>query len=271
MDKKLISNDCADRAKTSVLAPHLIKSKDNDFFKKIKSYCVGSSSAKYRKGDNCLIAEGEKTYREALAVLNLRNTIVSESYFDSTDADLSHSTVFADNLFDSISELKTSQGILGIFDVPHFDINTASLSRVVILEGIQDPNNIGAIIRNAHCLGFEAVFLGEGCARPFSPKVIRSSMGSVFHIPVIAGTTLEQIQELREQDFSIVGTAMSGNEEVRPFEKVAILIGSEGSGLSAEALELCDYNFKIKMHNKAESLNAAVASGIAMYLFAGQG
>jgi len=244
----------------------LIKSKDNDFFKRIKSYS-SAGGAKYRKRDNCLIAEGEKTYAEALKTLKLKNTIVSESYLASTNESFQNLTIFADSLFDSISELKTSQGILGVFEIPSYDIDMTALSRVVVLENIQDPKNVGAIIRNAHCLGYEAVFLGEGCAQPFSPKVIRSSMGASFHLPVIAGSTLTQMQELKGSDFTLVGTAMSGEEAVPQFEKVALVIGNEGSGLSQEALELCDYSFKIKMSNQAESLNAAVASGIAMYLF----
>ena len=244
----------------------LIKSKDNDFFKRIKSY-NSAGGAKYRKRDNCLIVEGEKTYAEALKVLKLKSTIVSESYLTSTNESFQNLTIFADSLFDSISELKTSQGILGIFELPNYDIDMTALSRVVVLENVQDPKNVGAIIRNAHCLGYEAVFLGEGCAQPFSPKVIRSSMGASFHLPVIAGSTLTQMQELKDSGFTLIGTAMSGEEAVPQFEEVALVIGNEGSGLSQEALELCDYSFKIKMSDQAESLNAAVASGIAMYLF----
>ena len=245
----------------------LIKSKDNDFFKRIKSYS-SAGGAKYRKRDSCLIAEGEKIYAEALKTLKLKNTIVSKSYLASTNESFQSLTVFADSLFDSISELKTSQGILGVFEIPSYDIDKTALSRVVVLENIQDPKNVGAIIRNAHCLGYEAVFLGEGCAQPFSPKVIRSSMGASFHLPVIAGSTLTQLQELKDCDFVLVGTAMSGKEAVPQFEKAALIIGNEGSGLSKEALEFCDYVFRIKMRDSAESLNAAVASGITMYLFA---
>ena len=246
---------------------HLIKSKDNDFFKRVKSY----AQAKYRRRDNCLIAEGEKLYKEALLTLKLKNTIASQSYLAHHPEDFQNLTIFADSLFDSVSELKTNQGILGIFEIPSFDLDMTALSKVVVLEGIQDPKNLGAIIRSAHCLGYQAVFVNDGCAQAFSPKAIRSSMGSVFHLPVIAASTAEQLQELKNNDFALVATALSGKEDLPQFEKVALVIGSEGSGLSKETLELCDYVFRIKMHGGAESLNAAVASGIAMYLFAGTG
>ncbi|MCL2402891.1 MAG: RNA methyltransferase [Coriobacteriia bacterium] len=248
----------------------LIRSRDNDFYKKLKSY----GQSKYRKRDNCLIADGEKVYQEARSRLKLLYTIVSESYFEThlhpqiADEDGSKLTVFADNLFESLSECKTSQGILGVFEIPIFKLETATLNRVAVLEGIQDPKNVGAIIRNAHCLGYEAVFLGEGCATAFSPKVIRSSMGSVFHIPTLSadGSIEGIIQDLKAAGFSVVGTASSGSEEVRQFEKIALIIGSEGSGLSEQTTALCDHLFRIKISPSAESLNAAVASGIAMYV-----
>ncbi|MCL2437861.1 MAG: RNA methyltransferase [Coriobacteriia bacterium] len=251
----------------SISAPRFITSRDNDFFKQIKSYQL----AKYRKQDNCFLAEGEKVYYEACRKLKLRYTIVSESYFLAhpyvAGDDAAKASVFADNIFESVSDLKTNQGILGIFELPVFNLEISRLSRVALLEKVQDPKNVGAIIRNAHCLGYEAVFLDEDCAAPFSPKVIRSSTGSVFHVPVLSGDILQHIQELKSAGFALVGTTLAGKEEVQTADKVALLVGNEGGGLSNQALALCDYLFRIKMNPEAESLNAAVASGIAMYLF----
>jgi len=255
--------------------PHLIRSKDNDFFKLIKSY----ASAKARKRDRVLLAEGEKTYAEALATLKLRNTIVAESYFDAANPKTCASpepaqlTVFADSLFDAVADLKTSQGIIGVFEQPTVTMESLDfelLTRVVVLDGVQDPSNVGAIIRSAHCLGFQAVLLGEGSAQPFSPKVIRSSMGSVFHVPVIEASVADYIAQLKAAGFAVVGTALSGSADVPKSLKLALLIGSEGRGLSPDILEQCDHIFSIKMSDSAESLNAAVASGIAMYVLGEQ-
>lgn len=93
-------------------------------------------------------------------------------------------------------------------------------------------------------------------------------MGSVFHIPTLSadGSIEGIIQDLKAAGFSVVGTASSGSEEVRQFEKIALIIGSEGSGLSEQTTALCDHLFRIKISPSAESLNAAVASGIAMYV-----
>jgi len=265
----------------------IISSKQNDFFKKIKSYRL----AKYRKQDNIVLVEGQKVYDEALSRLKPIFTVISESYLDKHE-DM-HTIVpsnlpfekgqnlegqqgreqehrylaMSDSLFATLSELKTDQGILGVFEIPKFQVDLMSLSRVVILEGVQDPTNVGAIIRNAHGLGYGAVFLGEECAHPFSPKAIRASMGSVFHIPVVSCTLFEQIQRLKDEDFVIVATDLAGDSKAAPFKKCALLIGSEGKGLSVEALSMSDEIFTIEMRNNAESLNAAVASGIAMYLF----
>jgi TrmH family RNA methyltransferase len=254
----------------------VIKSRQNDFYKQLKSYQL----AKYRKRDNCLVAEGDKLYREAASTLPLRYTVVSESYLAAhpqlldehsslAEAGLEQGrlSIFANDLFESVSELKTSQGILGVFEQPTAVIDVADQQRVLMLEDMQDPKNLGSIVRSAHALGYGAVFLAGACASPFSPKAIRASMGSVFHVPLLSVDLQQQISELKAADFTIVGTALNGDADARKTDKLALLIGNEGSGLSAGAQELCDNLFTIPMHNKAESLNAAVASGIAMYIF----
>ncbi|MCL2808243.1 MAG: RNA methyltransferase [Coriobacteriia bacterium] len=269
----------------------VIRSKENSFYKRIKSY----QSAKYRKQDNCFVAEGEKLLFEALASCSLKHILMSQSYYMQAVQQLSaphdHQTlkpalrllhvaeessaqlltVLSDNLFCSLSELKTSQGVLGVFELPAHEVDVSGFNKVVVLEGVQDPKNVGAIIRSAHCLGYEAVVLDCCCAQPFSPKVIRSSMGSVFHVPVVScqapGQLLQQIAKLKDSGFYIVGTALSGTEKVVAKAKIALLIGSEGGGLSSQSMELCDHIFTITMAESAQSLNAAVACGIALYLF----
>jgi len=259
-----------------------IRSKDNDFFKRIKSYAL----SKYRRRDNVLLVEGQKTYDEALSSLTLVYTVVSESYLSKNreicvgsgtqDGSVQHEhglrnlRVLSDALFALLSELKTSQGILGVFEAPVFDLDIATLSRVVVLEGVQDPKNVGVIIRTAHCLSYQAVFLGAGCAHAYSPKVIRASMGSSFHVPTVAGSTVGQIEQLKDSGFLLIGADVSGSEELPEGllvdQKIALVIGGEGSGLSQEVLMLCDYRFRLKICESAESLNAAVASGIIMYI-----
>ncbi|MCL2379592.1 MAG: RNA methyltransferase [Coriobacteriia bacterium] len=250
----------------------IITSSGNDFFKQVKSYSV----SKYRKRDDILLVEGQRIYDEALVRLTPVYTIVSESYLGKHDAavleGLPNLRVLTDSLFNSLSELKTSQGILGVFKVPTFDdVDVTSLNRLVVLEGVQDPKNVGAIIRSAHCLGYQAVFLGDGCASPFSPKVIRSSMGSSIYLPTFADDTLAQLRQLKDSGFFLIGTDLSGSEDVLQdmdaLCKIAIVIGAEGRGLSSGVLELCDYRFKVSICESAESLNVSVASGIIMHIF----
>jgi len=248
----------------------LIRSKDNDFYKKLKSY----GQSKYRKRDNVVVVEGQKIYDDALPHLEPIYTVASESYYDAhkdrLPQQLNKVTVLADSLFASLSELKTDQGIMGIFTQPDHQVDISNIRRVVLLEDVQDPANVGAIIRSAHCLGYEAVFLSASCAQPFSPKVIRSSMGSVFHMPVVSLSDLsklhQQIASLKESGFAIVGTTLSGSSDVPVQKKLALVIGSEGRGLTQATLDLCDHAFTIEMSDRADSLNAAVASGIAMYV-----
>ncbi|MCL2525450.1 MAG: RNA methyltransferase [Coriobacteriia bacterium] len=250
---------------------HLISSKDNDFFKTIKSY----QTAKARRRDGILIAEGVKTYRDAHARLNLLHTVVSKSYAQAhpdfaADLEAKTVTVFADNLFEAASELITSQGILGVFELPDATLDFDAIRRIVVLDGVQNPGNVGAILRNAHCLGFEAAVLSESCAQVYSPKVIRSSMGAAFALPTYTAISAEdfvtQLKNLKAADFRLLGLDMGGSEQLPKADKIALVVGSEGSGLSSHVRTICDDTFKIKMNDQAESLNAAVATGIAMYL-----
>ncbi|MCL2680030.1 MAG: RNA methyltransferase [Coriobacteriia bacterium] len=248
-----------------------IRSKDNDLYKKIKSYTV----PKYRKRDNVVLVEGQKTYDEAYTRLNCLYTIVSESYYlknaeVGAEAAEGVQHVIDDALFSSLSELKTSQGILGVFQMPDFHIDLATLQRVVVLQGVQDPKNVGAIMRNAHCLGYQAVFLSEGCAQVFSPKAIRAAMGASLYVPSTVGDIFDQVIQLKEAGFTVIAADLSGSEtlpaDLTSQDKIALLIGGEGSGISPEVLQGCDYRFRIPLQPGAESLNVSVASGIVMYL-----
>jgi len=247
-----------------------IVSKENDFYKKIKSY----SLSKNRVHDNVVLVEGEKYYKEAIGFLNLRFTLTSEDYSPSSLFDIpqeSHTTL-SRNLFKPLADTKNSQGIIGIFDSPRLHIDLTSFTRVIVLEGVQDPGNVGTIIRTAFFLGYHAVLLDNACASPFSPKVIRSSAGMVFRIPSSIAATAQHLSDLEKAGFCIVGGDLRGEDLPKRIssdiqKKHALLLGSEGHGLSDTALAYCKYRYRIHSANpEAESLNVAIASGIMMYV-----
>jgi len=248
---------------------HFITSKDNDFFKKVKSYVL----AKNRIRDKVVLVEGKKSFEEALSALRLRHALLDEDFClnSLTDLPSEKRTRLSNHLFGVLSETKSPQGIIGIFDMPDQELDMSLQNKVVVLEGVQDPGNVGTIIRTAFFLGYQAVLLDEACAAPFSPKAIRSSMGALFHIPCVTAPIEQHLSNLKKAEFAIVGSDLCGDDlqsraDSLSGQKFALLVGSEGQGLSKNALSYCDYRYRISAENdEAESLNAAVASGIMMY------
>ncbi|MNP04253.1 23S rRNA (uridine(2479)-2'-O)-methyltransferase [compost metagenome] len=139
---------------------------------------------------------------------------------------------------------------------------------VVVLDGVQDPGNVGTIIRSADAVGADGVIVGRGCADIYSPKVIRSTMGSLFHLPVVPCDLKEILPQAKEQGIRLAGTSLqaSGNCFTYDFTgAVWLLFGSEAKGLSEEVRELMNDGLLIPMHGQAESLNVAMAASVLLY------
>jgi TrmH family RNA methyltransferase len=140
--------------------------------------------------------------------------------------------------------------------------------KLLLIDAVQDPGNIGTMIRTADAAGIDAVILGEGCADLYNPKVVRSTQGSLFHMPVIKGNLSEIIDELKQIGTPVYGTALEGAspfEEVEKSSRFALLVGNEGQGVSKELLEKTTKNLYIPIYGKSESLNVGIAAGILMY------
>ncbi|WP_018885675.1 TrmH family RNA methyltransferase [Paenibacillus massiliensis] len=141
-------------------------------------------------------------------------------------------------------------------------------SIVIVLDGVQDPGNVGTIIRSADAAGAAGVILGQGCADLYNPKTIRSTMGSMFHIPVVEGELAELLPEAKRHGAQIISTALDATHSCYTYDfrgPVWMLIGSEGQGVSAEATALVDESIRIPMVGQAESLNAAMAATIVLF------
>ena len=143
--------------------------------------------------------------------------------------------------------------------------------RVIILEDLSDPLNIGRIMEAAYLFGFDSILLSENCADIFHPKCLESSKGSIFRLNVNIAVLEDEINVLKEKGFKIYATGLRDNtlslDEVIPEEKMAIILGNEGSGVREETFKLADEIIKIDMHN-IDSLNVAMAGAIIMYRFA---
>ena len=140
--------------------------------------------------------------------------------------------------------------------------------KVLILDRIQDPGNIGTIIRSAVAFNIDTIICSKDTVDIYNPKVIRASQGMIFHIPIIYQDTEITIKELKEKDYKIIGTRVTSGHDVRTssiYSHFALVIGNEGQGISKNIEELCDEYLYIKMNENCESLNASVAASILLY------
>lgn len=172
---------------------------------------------------------------------------------------------------DRIDDSRTSQGIVAIASLDAFPMlnGVPKGHRVLILDRISDPSNLGAILRSAFAFGFEEIVLRDGTTDPLTPKVIRSSAGNLFHLRLYRGADLvEQLSLLKQSGYRIVGTDSDGDPSANTgqINKLALVVGNEAHGISDEIIPLCDKLLRIPINEACESLSAPIAASIAMYL-----
>ena len=169
----------------------------------------------------------------------------------------------------SVSPMETPQGALFLARRPDTALpEVLSGRRYLALEGVQDPGNVGTILRSADAFEADGLILLPGCADPYGPKTVRASMGAVFRRPVWTCALGELLPRLREADLPLWGAALredTADARAADLSRGVILIGSEGRGLSGEALAACGGTVKIPMSSRCESLNAAVAAAILLW------
>jgi TrmH family RNA methyltransferase len=175
-------------------------------------------------------------------------------------------TQLDDRLFADLSELKTPTGILALIDVPQPAVTIADSSYALLLEDIQDPGNLGSMLRSAAAAGCDAVFLSAGCADAWSPKVLRAAMGGHFAL------NIHERQDLSSAAKAFPGAVLAASLQARHtlYEcdlrgKVAFVLGNEGAGLSAGLLEMATQAITIPMPGKIESLNVAAAAAVCLF------
>lgn len=165
----------------------------------------------------------------------------------------------------AICDTETPQGIAAVCEKPSIPLDIEKVQKLLLLDRVQDPGNMGTLIRTADAAGMDAVILGEGCADPYNPKVVRSTQGSLFHLPIVKVDLAAFIETLT---IPVYGTALEGGvhfETVAKSDAFALLVGNEGQGVAQELLEKTTQNLYIPIYGKCESLNVGVAAGIFMY------
>lgn len=225
-----------------------------------------------RRAQGRFLAEGIHLSQEAL------RTGAAEALIVQKDSGQRHAALLKAGLpvfwvsaevIKSISDSKTPQDILALCPLPLNPPPTAWGPRLVALHQVQDPGNVGAILRSMDAAGNDALLIDGGCADPFSPKALRASMGAVFRVPVYAFPELDgQLSVLKDQGHQLIAGDLGGSPLFShpPFgEKTCLLVGNEGAGLSPRLLALSDMRLKLPMPGGAESLNAAVAASLFIY------
>ena len=219
---------------------------------------------KYRDQHGLFIVEEKHLIEEAINAGMLDTLIVRENAENPFDRE---AVIFSEGVMRKLSENVSLNDCIGICRINA--VKEIKGSSFIILENVQDPGNVGTIIRTAYSLGYDGVLLSQGCASPYSHKTIQSSQGALFHIPVIEGYIEELVSSVKKLGCRVYATTLDSShflQETNKTDKYAILLGNEGQGLSDKAVGLADENIKIEMQN-FESLNVAIAMGITAYWF----
>lgn len=252
-----------------------IKSKDN---KLIKFILHLNSSSSFRKRENMFFCEGLRLCTDAMK----SGVIIKAAFFTDATADKYSDLLdllcdrgvevclLSDSIFKLVSETQNSQNVAVLCEMPSFEtIDYVSLKRVVALEHIQDPQNMGTILRSAEALGVDCIILSKDCCDIFSPKVLRGSMGAVFRQKlIIADDFYAVLTAMKDRNIRIYAAVPRGGLDILSVDfniPCCAVIGNEGNGLSDGVVALCSDRISIKMNGNAESLNAAVASSIIMW------
>ncbi|MFV9511134.1 TrmH family RNA methyltransferase [Tepidibacillus sp. LV47] len=173
------------------------------------------------------------------------------------------------HIIEKLAETKTPQGFFAIVKQELHTIETLlSHSFLLLVDEIQDPGNLGTIIRSADAAGVEGIILGDGTVDPYNGKVIRSAMGSMFHLPIVKASLDEVIPRLKESSFQVIGTSPYAKKayfEMDYKQKTAILVGNEARGLAESRMEQVDQMVQIPFMGQAESLNVAIATSIILF------
>lgn len=240
-----------------------ITSRKNPYLQQVKKLL---SSRKERESAGLFVADGTKLLMEAVRFWPGLDTVILS---DGVDADLpDHVRVLRvpQDVMESISPMSAPQGAVFVCRLPE-KTSFAAKAPMLLLDGIQDPGNLGTILRTADAMGVQAVLL-EGCADPYSHKVVRASMGAVFRAPVVQTSWEEASQALRAASIPVAVTALSetaSDIRLADVKNMAVVIGSEGQGVRSQILADADKQLIIPMNPHCESLNAGIAAAIVMW------
>lgn len=253
-----------------------IKSSSNKFIKEIK----GLDKKKNRNNKNLYFIEGIRIVEDAIeSNESIEYILYSDKLFQTKDGENLFNIInnkftyyqIDHKLFKEISDTENPQGIIAVVKMKNHkleDIHKEN-SLIIFLDKLQDPGNMGTIIRSADALGASGIIVSKGSVDIYNPKVVRSTMGSLFHIPIVQiSDSIETIQKLKNTGVRILATTLGKAKycyDIDLTENILVIIGNEGNGISKELFNISDENIIIPMDGDSESLNVSMASSIIMY------
>lgn len=237
----------------------LITSVHNEHIKELERL----KEKKYRDQTGLFLVETSHLAIEAYRAGLLKELLVEQNEIFPIDVPI---TYVSKEILKKLSSTKTPPKIIAV--VKKKEEREEIGEKVLILDRIQDPGNLGTIIRSAVAFNIDTIICSPDTVDFYNPKVVRASQGMMFHLPILVLDTEKTIQELKKKDYKIIGTKVTNGEDVRNaaiYSHFALVIGNEGQGISEIIEKLCDQFLYIKMNGNCESLNASVAASILLY------
>ncbi len=245
-----------------------ITSRTNPLITRIRKL---TTDRKLRRKEGVMVCEGPKMLEEALRWEAKLETVLWQNGCQNQDRlpKTVRQVAVPGDLLRSLAPTQTPQQVLFLCAMPEYGMPEALHGcRYLVLDGLQDPGNVGTLWRTADAFGAHGLILLPGCADPWSPKTLRATMGACFRLPVWEGTLSELLVRLRQAELPLYATALQEDTvDIRglSLSQAAVVIGSEGRGVSPEVLAASQKTIKIPMTNRCESLNAAAAGAVVLW------
>ena len=242
----------------------------------VKAWRALNKSRSERVKQGLFLAEGEHMAQEAIKEKKARALLMdagAREKFCSLEQAAQGLPIFvlAPHVMAAICDAKTPQGVVALCSYPHHHAPETLGDWLIALDGVQDPGNVGTILRTMDAAGFTGLLMDEKCADPYSPKALRSSMGGVFRVPAVRCENLaDSLHALAGKGYEIIAGDLHGApfyQRPKAKEKICIIIGNEGAGISPAVMAEATLRLKLPIVGGAESLNAGVAGAVMMYDF----
>jgi len=242
----------------------MITSKDNKLYKE----WLKLSQKKYRQKEQLFLVEGEHLILEAKKAGVLVHVLLCEDISFSIDAPV---TYLAKSLFEKLASTITSAGMMAVCRMNEREIKNKN--RLLLVDDVKDPGNLGTLIRSALAFGFDGMVVSEDTVDIYNDKVVRSTQGALFNLPIIRRNLMDYVADLQKSGVKVYSTALNAEakmmDELVTSKSMAFIVGNEGAGVKKSLVEICDECVVIQMATEVESLNVGVAGSILMNWFNG--